>query len=321
MPERGRGIDNDNAARAAALTVALSWMAETLTLRANVGRSFTCREADAVVQVLRLSGHVEEAATFLVGHAWGDDEVDFDWHHGVTSPEQAREYIHDYLGLEVADSGQARHPAHAAHLEDDVTDSPEVEAMAEAADLVEQGEHEDILLAQEMAKEDLSQNAPLSIGPTDDLNDLLGVEAGQMIAARADADAALANGEVDALAAALERMGVSAEDGPDRLAQALLAAPPAVQRRQLDRIEVLNTLPSDQPAVLGHQRGRAATKPSPDVTAPGHPAWVAAAAVDRPTDATAQRPRSNSGDHAADGVARSPGRPSASIDRRSSPKP
>jgi hypothetical protein len=310
-------IDNDND-RAAALTVALGSMAEALARAAGeVGSSFTCGEADNLARVLAYSGHVEEAATFLVGHALGDDEVDFDLHHGVNSNESARAYIRDYFDLVVADPGQARHPGLAAHLEE--TDSLEVEVMAVAADLVEQGEHEDTLLAQEMASEDVNQKARLSVGPTDDLNDLLG-EAGQVIAARGDANVALAKGDVDALAAALERMSVPAGDRPDRLAQALLAAPPEVQRLQLDWIEYLNILPRDEPAVMGHQRGRAATEPTPDARAPGHPARVALAAVDQPTDAPPPRPRSDIGDRAADGVTRSPGRLSASIHRRSPPK-
>jgi hypothetical protein len=80
------------------------------------------------------------------------------------------------------------------------------------------------------------QQRPETGAVVDDLNDLFGVDAGQMIAARETADTALARGDVEALAAALERMGVPAEDNPALLAQAVLALPPAVQRRQLDRI-------------------------------------------------------------------------------------
>jgi hypothetical protein len=154
----------------------------------------------------------------------------------------------------------------------------------------------------------------------DDLNDQLGVEAGQMIAAREIADTALASHDLDALADALGRMGVPAEDNPALLAQALLALPPAVQLRRLDQLEVLNTRDSDQAAVLAHQRGRPATRPAAVASMVGHPARVAAAAVDKPTDAAVQRHRPDIGNRAADVVPRSPHPRSASADRQSTPK-
>jgi hypothetical protein len=93
----------------------------------------------------------------------------------------------------------------------------------------------------------------------EDLNDLLGVEAAQMIAARKAADTALASSDLEGLALALDRMGVPAEDNPALLAEALLALPPVVQHRRLDQIELINTLPSDQAAVARDQRSRPPT--------------------------------------------------------------
>jgi hypothetical protein len=151
-----------------------------------------------------------------------------------------------------------------------------------------------------------------------DLNDLLGVGAEQMIAARATADTALAAGDVDALAAALDRMGVPAEDDTAFLARALLELPAEVQHRRLDQLELMNTRPADQAAVLEVQRSRLpAAGPISAAPGPGHPARVAAAALDRPPEATMQPHRQNVGDRAAEGVARSPAQPSARTDRRS----
>jgi hypothetical protein len=195
---------------------------------------------------------------------------------------------------------------------DDEADSPEVEAMAAVSDLVEQGEYGDILAAQEMAAEIVQEE-------TDDLGDLPGVDARQMISARAAADAALVSGDVDALTAALDQMGVPTEDWIPGLARALLAASPMVQRRQLDHIEVLNTVAYDQAAVLRHQRARTAREPNLDGSAPDHPARVAAATVDRPTNATEQRNRPDIADR-ADVVLRSPNPRSANPDRRSTPR-
>lgn len=203
---------------------------------------------------------------------------------------------------------------------DGQADSPEVEAIAAASDLVEQGEHDDILLAQNMTLETTHRDTWPSAGPMDDLDDLLGVDAAQMIAAREDADAALANRDVDQLAAALQRMGVPAEDEPDQLAHALLAAPPAVPHKILDGLEVLNTLPHDQAAVLTHQRARSSTGSHSAGEKPLHPARVAAAAVDQPADAAVQRLQPHNSTRPADPERRPPEPRAASTDRGSAPK-
>ena len=48
----------------------------------GVGGSFTCSEAETLAEVLVLSGHAKEAASFLAGHAEGDDDAE-GTHHGL----------------------------------------------------------------------------------------------------------------------------------------------------------------------------------------------------------------------------------------------
>ncbi|MFE3589429.1 hypothetical protein ACFQ7W_05515 [Streptomyces niveus] len=42
----------------------------------HTGAGFTCQEADSVARVLALAGHKREAATWLEGHASGDEGDD-----------------------------------------------------------------------------------------------------------------------------------------------------------------------------------------------------------------------------------------------------
>ncbi|MFJ6183741.1 hypothetical protein [Streptomyces sp. NPDC092295] len=56
---------------------------------AEVGGHFTCTEADALARVLLLSGHRDEAITWLEGHQYGDDDED--------DPHAAEESIPAYV--------------------------------------------------------------------------------------------------------------------------------------------------------------------------------------------------------------------------------
>ena len=83
-----------------------------------------------------------------------------------------------------------------------------------------------------------------------------GLSAAAARAARVEVDAALARRDVPALGAALVRLGVPAEDGPEGLAAHLIAEPVARQRQLLDGIEVLNTDEREQAVVLARHQAR-----------------------------------------------------------------
>jgi hypothetical protein len=62
-----------------------------------VGGRMTCSEADALADVLYLSGHEQKAHAFLVGHANGWPDVDGS---GDTDPEDLHYYLRETEPME-----------------------------------------------------------------------------------------------------------------------------------------------------------------------------------------------------------------------------
>lgn len=65
-------------------------------IASDVGHHFTCTEADTIARVLKLSGNVEAAETWLEGHAEGDDCGDDHWDTAADRV-MVRDEIKDYV--------------------------------------------------------------------------------------------------------------------------------------------------------------------------------------------------------------------------------
>jgi len=70
----------------------------------HTGSGFTCTEADTIARVLVLAGHHDEAASWLEGHATGDDGGDDHWHFDGDDDEgrpltedEVSAYVKEYL--------------------------------------------------------------------------------------------------------------------------------------------------------------------------------------------------------------------------------
>lgn len=75
---------------AVALSDALDEMARVLE-RGSMGRIFTCRQADALAEVLVMAGHPKPAARFLLGHS-RRDKPEGALHHGFDH-ESSQRYV------------------------------------------------------------------------------------------------------------------------------------------------------------------------------------------------------------------------------------
>lgn len=71
-----------------ALNDALAELASALGGAAyDTGSAFTCSEADAVARALALAGHKDDAVSWLLGHADGDQGDDLHFTYDETDPE------------------------------------------------------------------------------------------------------------------------------------------------------------------------------------------------------------------------------------------